>query len=572
MKYQVQIKRLFFLFLAALSATALRAQVTVANDSTSKKLEILKANRYTFQKLDSVGNFVSVAGNVELRQDKTLFYCDSAVLDQVNNVFEAFGNIHINDADSIHTYSQYLKYYGKDKKAILRRKVKLTDGKGVLTTDELDYNTLTKIGTYVKGGKVVNGKTVLTSQEGYYYGDTRDVIFKKKVVLIDPEYRVVTDTLLYNTYTEISRFVVPTKITSGQRTVTTSEGYYDLKNKKAVFGKRPKIEDKDYTLIANDIAFDEASGYGEAQGNAVYNSKDTAGAYTIIANNMKSNNRTGAILATQKPLMIIKQGTDSIYVSADTLYSGKLTELQKTRQVPNIFVDTATVSDSSPAPDTTQEIGLVKRANNIKKADSTVAPKPARAKGDSSGNRFFEAYFNVKIFSDSMQAIGDSMFYSFQDSAFRLFKNPVVWAQGNQVTGDTIYLFTRNRKPDHFRVYENGLAVSKIDQQFYNQVKGNFINGYFNQGNINFMKAKGSAENIYYGVDDQGAFFGVNRSTSDVINIYFADRKPSRVVFINNLQGTVTPIKQSNPEEMKLRGFKWLEDRRPKSRSDLFGS
>ncbi len=577
MKYQIQIKHLFFLFLAALIALSSRAQVTVATDTASKKLEILKANRYTFQNMDSVGNFVSVAGNVELKQDNTLFYCDSAVLDQVNNVFEAFGNIHINDADSVHTYSQYLKYFGKDKRAILRRKVKLTDGKGVLTTDELDYNTLTKIGTYVKGGKVVNGKTVLTSREGYYYGETRDVIFKKKVVLVDPEYRVVTDTLLYNTYTEISRFVVPTKITSGQRTVTTSEGFYDLKNKKAVFGKRPKIEDKDYTLIANDIAFDEASGFGEAQGNAVYNSKDTAGTYTIIANNLKSNNRTGAILATQRPLMIIKQGTDSIYVSADTLYSGKLTELRKTREVPDILVDTASGQDNTAAVDSStgpviaKKIGMDKRIDSTTMSGSIATDKPA-IKTDSSSNRFFEAYFNVKIFSDSMQAIGDSMFYSFQDSAFRLFKDPVVWAQGNQVTGDTIYMFTRNRKPDHFRVYENGLAVSKIDQQFYNQVKGNSINGYFNEGNINFMRAKGSAENIYYGVDDQGAFFGVNRSTSDMINIYFTDRKPSRVVFINNLEGTVTPIKQSNPEEMRLRGFKWLEDKRPKSKSDLFGS
>ncbi len=86
------------------------------------------------------------------------------------------------------------------------------------------------------------------------------------------------------------------------------------------------------------------------------------------------------------------------------------------------------------------------------------------------------------------------------------------------------------------------------------------------------MRAKGAAENIYYGVDEAGGFFGVNRSTSDVINIYFADKKPNKVVFINNLQGTVSPMRQVNHEDMRLRGFKWQESRRPKSKFELFAN
>ena len=164
------------IFLSAVCFTAI-AQVPGAGvsvgDTTGKKLEILEAKRYNFQKIDSSGDFLSLAGNVRIRQGLTLFYCDSAVLDQKQNIIEAFGNIHINDEDSVHTYSQYLKYYGKEKDAILKNKVKLTDGKGVLTTNELHYNTFTKIGTYINGGKVVTGSTVLTSQEGIYYGETR---------------------------------------------------------------------------------------------------------------------------------------------------------------------------------------------------------------------------------------------------------------------------------------------------------------------------------------------------------------------------------------------------------------
>jgi lipopolysaccharide assembly outer membrane protein LptD (OstA) len=510
-------------------------------DTTGRILNIIKANRYNFENKDSLGNFISVAGNVVITQEKTTFTCDSAVLNQKENLFEAFGNIHINDNDSIHTYAKYLKYYGNEKRAVLKRSVRLTDRKAILTTNELEYNTLTKIGTYLNGGKVVNGKTVLTSTEGQYYGETKDVIFKRKVLLVDPQYRVSTDTLLYNTFTEIATFTTPTTIVSGKRKIKTKEGYYDMKSRKAFFGKRPVIEDTDYTLTADEVAFDDASGFGEAQGNAVYKSKDTANGYTIIANNLKSNNKTGAILATQKPLMIIKQGADSVYVTADTLYSGKITEARKSRVIPRV-------------------------------TDSTNQVKVKNAKTDSSTNRFFEAYYHVKIFTDSLQSISDSMFYSFEDSTFRLFKDPIVWAQGNQITGDTIYLYTQQKKPSRFSVFENALAINKVNNQFFNQVKGNTINGYFIKGNIDNLKAKGNAESIYYASDEDGGFIGVNRSTSDVIDMYFKERKLQKVVSRNNLKGTITPIRQANHNEMRVKGFLWQEEKRPKTKFELFGS
>lgn len=587
-----------------------------AGDTTGKKLEILEAKRYNFQKLDST-DFVSLAGNVRIRQGKTLFYCDSAVLDQKQNIFEAFGNIHINDEDSVHTYSQYLKYYGREKDAILKNKVKLTDGKGVLTTNELHYNTITKVGTYVNGGKVVTGTTVLTSTEGIYYGETRDIYFKKKVVMVDPEFRVTTDTLLYNTFTEIARFTVPAVIKNKQRTITTSEGYYDLKNKKAVFGKRPFIDDKDYTLTADDIAIDEASGFGDALGNAVYKSKDTGSTSIILANRLQSNNKTNALLATQKPVMIIRQGADSIYIAADTLYTAKLSDLRKSRYVPPILqLDMETTTDSivkvpvdSDEITTNAPVKIAASARNtlgsigntqpqqkpfidtivpakpkdavalgsIVKNDSTARPKTLftlkkdTAKVDSSTNRFIEAYYNVRIFSDSLQAVGDSMFYSLEDSAFRLFKNPVVWAKENQITGDTIYLFTANKKPKRLYVFEDALAVNKSDQ-FFNQVKGTTINGNFINGDINHIRAKGSAENIYYAIDEQENYIGVNRSTCDIIDMYFLNKKPKKIVFRNNLEGTTFPMKQVSHSTMRLRGFKWLEDIRPKTKADLFGN
>jgi lipopolysaccharide export system protein LptA len=528
----------YLLFILCMCAAG-RLSAQVSGDSVSTSiLQIIAADRYNFEKRDTA-NFISLAGNVKLKKENTLFYCDSAVLNQKQNTVESFGHVHINDADSVHTYADYMKYVGGEKKAYLKNNVRLTDNKGVLTTTELEYEIQAKIGIYSRGGKIVTGKTVLTSTEATYYGDTRDIYFRKKVVLADPEYRITTDTLLYNMETEVARFVTYTIIVSKERTVTTREGYYDKKNKKAVFSKRSMVSDKDFDLTADNMAFDDKSGYGQAQGKAVYRTKDTANRTTVLADDIKFNRTKNSFLATMSPLMIIEQKKDSIFIAADTFYSAKMSELRKERHVPVI-------------------------------RDSTYIQSVAEAqKKDTGSNRFFEAYFNVRIYTDSMQAVGDSLFYSFEDSTFRLFKDPVVWTNENQLTGDTIYLFTLNRKPEKLYVFENALAISHVAGEYYNQVKGNTITGYFIDGNISNLKAKGSAESIYYAQDDNNAFIGVNRSEADVIDMYFESRKPQRVVFRNNLKGTTYPIRQVSSTELRLKGFKWMEQRRPKNWRDL---
>lgn len=121
------------------------------------------------------------------------------------------------------------------------KQVKLTDGKSILTTDKLEYDVGLKLGTYKEGGKVVSAKTVLTSQEGYYYGDTHETYFEKKVVMTDSDFKLFTDTLLYNTESKIARFVARTKIQSGKKTIQTTEGSFDTKHKKGDFLKGHRL-------------------------------------------------------------------------------------------------------------------------------------------------------------------------------------------------------------------------------------------------------------------------------------------------------------------------------------------
>ena len=196
--------------------------------------------------------------------------------------------------------------------------------------------------------------------------------------------------------------------------------------------------------------------------------------------------------------------------------------------------------------------------------------KTARNPNDSS-LRFLQAYHHVRIFSDSLQAVADSLYYSGMDSIFRLYTNPIAWAGGYQITGDTMFLYTKNKKPDHLYVFENGLVVGKAAENMYNQIKGNTINGYFKDGVMDYMRAKGSAESVYYIKDDSMALVSVNKVTkADIIDMIFKDKALNKVVLRNDVEGVMNPIRKVNPDEMKLRNFKWLEDLRPKSKFELF--
>src|SRR5204863_2258612 len=304
------------------------SQEPVPSDTT-KKVEILAARKLELLKINDTTELQILAGNVKLRQGNTLFWCDSCVINNSIHLFEAFGHVHINDADTANAFSDYLRYLTDKRIAYLQKNVRLTDGKALLTTDNLEYDVDTKLGIYTNGGKVVNKTSVLTSLEGYYYTDLKDIYFKKNVQLKDPAYFLKADSLLYNTESEVARFIAKTFIRdSSNRTIVTREGFYDTKNRKAEFGARPIIEDGKTKIIADRVAFDDSTGMSQAEGNAIV--VDSTQQTVIIAGKIFRNNKTESILAFNKPLMIVKQEKDSIYITADTLFSARLLDLYGT--------------------------------------------------------------------------------------------------------------------------------------------------------------------------------------------------------------------------------------------------
>lgn len=533
---------IFFVAFTLLFGISLQAQVkqiSIAPTDTIRTIEIISAKNLRQITLGNGTVFQTLAGNAKVRQGNTILEGDSIVLDKALGIAEVFGNVHINDADTVNTYSQYLKYIGNEQMAYLSNDVRLSDGRAKLTTNNLEYNLKTGVATYKNGGKVVNEKTTLSSEEGVYYSDTKDAFFKRNVHLTDPKYNMTADSLRYNTAFKNAYFISPTHIVSDNGIVDTKSGSYNLQTGEAVFLDKTIFRDSTRYISGNKIAIDEKSDMIQIDGNGKF--VDSFNNVIVLGNEIHIDKKNSSFLATRKPVMILYRDNDSTYIAADTLFSGRR------------------IKDSTDKKTTTTKDTLLKtQAIDVNNHSQDTV-------------RYFIGFHHVRIFNDSLQAVSDSLHYSTVDSAFKLFGSPICWNNNTQLTGDTIYLNTENQKAKQLNVFFNAMVINKTSDGLYNQMAGKTLNGFFKDGNIDYIRVKGSpAESIFYPQDNDSAYIGMNRSKGDVIDIIFTNKEINRIKFINDVDGTLYPMNQIPAAVKFLKNFKWQDERRPKNKLELF--
>ena len=290
--------RFSLLFVLLVASSPIFAQITTL-DSTNKII-IISFNSLRSISLDDSTNLRTLAGNAKVRQGKTILSGDSIAINSRTNIAEVFGHVHINDADTVNTYADYLRYVGKERIAYLKRNVRLSDGKASLVTNDLEYNVTTGIANYTGGGKVINGSSELTSTEAIYYSDSKDVYFKKAVRLIDPKYDIKADSLRYNTNFKVATLISPTIVkTKDGKVIRSKNGTYNLQTGEAQFFDRTMISDKTSSAIGNEMFFDEKTGVSILKGNAKY--VDSVNNIIVIGEYIEANRKTNSFFATKKP-------------------------------------------------------------------------------------------------------------------------------------------------------------------------------------------------------------------------------------------------------------------------------
>ena len=98
---------------------------------------------------------------------------------------------------------------------------------------------------------------------------------------------------------------------------------------------------------------------------------------------------------------------------------------------------------------------------------------------------------------------------------------------------------------------------------------------YFDKGEPQYADVMGNAQMVYYITDEDSirgtALVGVNVGMGSDIRIYFdTTRAPARVVTYDKPELKTYPVSMLPDEWRRMKGFRWLANRRPRKPEDVF--
>ncbi len=450
--------------------------------------------------------------SVILFHDGAYMYCDSAYLNDKTNSFEAFSNIMVNQGDTLFMYGDYLRYDGNTKLLRVRENVRLENKDVTLFTDSLDYDRVLNLGYYFDGGMLVDSLNELTSYWGQYEPNIRIATFSDSVKLVNDRFILYSDTLKYSTETRIATILGPSTIVSDSGTIYSTRGWYNTQTEESMLFDRSKVVSKDGSriLIGDSISYNKLKGFGEVFGNMFL--QDTLKKIILRGHYGYYDEINQYAMATDSAWCIEYSQGDSLYLHADTL---------KMITVDSIY-------------------------------------------------REIKAYHGVRFYRTDVQGVCDSMQFNTRDSVLYLYKEPVLWNEGQQLYGDTIEIFMNDSTVDWVHMKQYCFAIEQKDSLHFNQVKGRDLKAYFTDGQIRYVLVTGNAESIYYTEEKDGSKIGLNKTESSYLSMDLKDRKIEKLKLWPKAVGTMTPMIELTSEKMKLPDFQWFDYLRPLDKDDIF--
>lgn len=550
--------------------------------------------------------------NVILKQDSAYMYCDSAIL--INEIdLYAYGNVSIRQGDSLTVFGDSLIYDGRTRIAKLSgQEVGLANNEQQLFTQRLDYDLNTKIATYRSGATLVNEETQLSSRVGYYHAETDMAYFKDSVEVTDEDFELRADTLVFSIDRQTVFFAGPTLITTDSARIYCEDGFYDTKNGQAEFAQNAQYVKADQRATANLIRYTEVDGEYELEGDALVkdsiqlaiadfiryretdesiymrgNARYRDADQDIEAEEITYDGKTGRYATrgrskvSEDPQILLADQID--FLESDEGGYGEAVGRVVWRDT---SADLTIRSDSAiyqrerdylkamGGPLGRPELITVSEGDSLYLAADTLIGQPVDTITSDSletdTSRILLAYRDVRIYKSDLQAISDSVTYHMGDSLFAFYGNPVLWSDTSQFSADTIYMRLRNEQIDRIFLHGNAFIINISDGQFFNQIKGKYIEAIFRANELRRMDVSGNAETIYYAKDDDGGYVGVNQTICSEMVLYFGANEVERIKLFKQPDSSITPMEQADHNTLRLNGFKWLTEERPRSRLDLF--
>lgn len=194
-----------------------------------------------------------------------------------------------------------------------------------------------------------------------------------------------------------------------------------------------------------------------------------------------------------------------------------------------------------------------------------------RMEKDSAGAYQLRAYHQVQVFKSDIQALGDSLVYNEADSLFELRGNPRIWLDSVQFTADTLRGRLADQSLQELFLLQHAFMASSKEEVYFNQIKARDIRAHFQDNELQRADIQYNGEMVYYALDEQGRYAGVNDMDCSDMQVRFKERNVDRIKFMGQPKAVLYPMGQVKHEKLQLKGFKWLEAERPKDRWSLTG-
>ena len=453
-------------------------------------------------------------GSVKLRQDSMYMFCDSALVFEKTNSVEAFGNVRMEQGDTLFIYGDYLYYDGISQLAQLRENVKMINRNTTLLTDSLNYDRIYDLGYYFEGGTLLDEENVLTSDWGEYSPATKQSVFNHDVKLVNPKFILTSDTLKYNTENKIATILGPSNIVSDDNHIYSERGIYNTLTEQAELLDRSVLTNDGKKLTGDSLFYDRLRAIGEAFDNVVMT--DSINQNMLRGNYCFYNELTDSAFATKRAVAVDYSQGDSLFVHGDTL--------------------------------------MLVTYNNY--TDSVI--------------REMRAYHKVRMYRTDVQGVCDSLVYNSKDSCLTMYTDPILWNYGQQLLGEEVRIYMNDSTIDWAHIINQALAIEMKDSLHYNQISGKEMKAFFEEGEMRKVEVIANLLLAFYPEEQDSTMIGLNYGEGSLLHMFLREGKMKKAVMIGKSNGTLYPMDQIPPGKMKLPSFQWFDYIRPRDKEDIF--
>lgn len=326
------------LFAQEVAVRRVATYATAPTDTVSKRTTTPQRRRVDFmadivrpysQGEDSI---VYLVGNFAAHHNGAVISCDSSVR-YSDTHWGFFGRLLINQ-DSIYIYGDSALYDGDAGIAeIYAPIVKVVDGDALLYTYNFQFNTESRIGNYTGGGVLVHDDNIIESQRGYYNSQSHDIICVEDVELHGAEYDMKSDSIIYNTDSEMAHFFSSSEIWNSDGDYLSADaGLYDKAQDLYMVTSNGYILTEDQELWGDTLSYYRTRGYVEGRGNIQMD--DRKEKLMAFGDYAEYWNTEGNMLLTRRPSVMSYDlsRSDSVFMSADTIMLRTVSVLEEQRE------------------------------------------------------------------------------------------------------------------------------------------------------------------------------------------------------------------------------------------------